>query len=112
MTKEAVIHSLLLILVIALVTLLTRALPFMLFPKGKKTPKVISYLGRVMPAAVIGMLVVYCFKDTAVISWPYALPELIAAAVVVLLHLWKRNTLLSCGVGTVCYMLLVQFVFK
>lgn len=111
-SSYSTVHTLLLILVIAAVTLITRALPFMLFPKGRQTPKFVVYLGRVMPPAVIGMLVVYCFKDVSVTAWPNGLPELICAAAVVLLHLKWRNTLLSVGAGTILYMLLIQFVFR
>ena len=71
----------------------------------------ILYLGKVLPCAVMGMLVVYCLKDVAFLQAPFGLPELIGIVVVALLHLWKRNSLLSIGVGTVAYMLLVQFVF-
>ena len=70
-----------------------------------------KYLGKVLPFAIIAMLMVYCLKGTSLLEWPYGLPELIAVAAVVVLHLWKKNTLLSIGVGTVLYMLLVQFVF-
>lgn len=103
-------HTLLLIAVMAFITLLLRALPFVLFRQGK-TPDIIKYLGKVMPPAVIGMLVVYCFKDLSFTVYPYGMPELIAALSVVLLHVWKRNTLLSIGAGTVGYMLLIQLVF-
>lgn len=99
------------IIVIVLTTMLTRFLPFMLFPAGKPTPKYIQYLGKVLPAAVFGMLVVYCLKDVSVFSGSHGLPELIAIAVVVLLHLWKRQMLMSIAGGTICYMLLVQLVF-
>lgn len=105
------IHSLLLIAVMALVTALLRFTPFIIFRSDEKTPKALTYLGTVLPGAIMGMLVVYCFKDTVVTSWPFALPELIAGAVVVGLYLWKKNTLLSVGVGTVLYMALVQVVF-
>lgn len=71
----------------------------------------VQYLGKVLPPAVIGMLVVYCFKSMRLTAFPFGLPELIAGAVVVLLHIWKRNNLLSIGVGTVLYMVLVQTVF-
>ena len=91
--------------------MLTRFLPFLLFPAGKPTPKYIQYLGRVLPAAVFGMLVVYCLKNVQILSGSHGLPEAIAIAVVAALHLWKKNTLLSIAVGTVCYMLLVQVVF-
>ncbi|MBR5514782.1 MAG: branched-chain amino acid transporter permease [Clostridia bacterium] len=104
-------HTLLIIGVIAALTFLLRALPFLLF-KGGKTPDMVKYLGKVMPPAVIGMLVIYCFKDVNFTVWPYALPELLSAFAVVLLHLWRKNTLLSIGVGTVLYMVLTQLVFK
>lgn len=105
------LHSLCIILVVAVTTFVTRAIPFVVFPKGKEIPKVVQYLGKVLPPAVIGMLVVYCFKSVQITSFPFGLPELIAGAVVVLLHIWKRNNLLSIGVGTVLYMVLVQTVF-
>lgn len=107
----AAIHSLLLIAVISLATVLIRFLPFVIFRDAGKTPKALDYLGGVLPGAIMGMLVVYCFKSTTVAEWPFALPELLATAVVVGLYLWKRNTLLSIGVGTVLYMVLVQAVF-
>lgn len=103
--------SLLIILVAAVTTFATRAIPFLIFPKGKKLPKVVAYLGKVLPPAVIGMLIIFCFKSTKVLSYPYGIPELIASAVVVLLHIYKRNNLLSIGVGTVLYMVLIQTVF-
>ncbi|MBE6574519.1 MAG: branched-chain amino acid transporter AzlD [Ruminococcaceae bacterium] len=103
-------YTLLLIGVIALVTLLLRAMPFILFRSGK-TPEMVTYLGKVMPPAVIGMLVIYCFKDISFTVYPYGLPELIAAMAVVVLHIFRRNTLLSIGVGTVLYMVLIQLVF-
>ena len=105
------VQQLVTILVVAAGTMLTRFLPFLLFPAGKPTPKYIQYLGRVLPAAVFGMLVVYCMKDVQFLAAPFGLPEIIGCAIVALLHIWKRNTLLSIGVGTVCYMLLVQLVF-
>ena len=105
-----VTHSLILIVVMAVVSFLMRALPFMVFSKGK-IPKPILYLGNVLPGAIMGMLVIYCFKSTVVTAFPFGIPELIATAVVVALHLWKKNVLLSIGVGTVLYMILVQLVF-
>ena len=99
------------VLVIAAVTFLTRALPFLLFPANKKTPGFVSYLGRVLPYAIMGMLVVYCFKGVSLLAWPFALPEFIAGAFVVLAHKWRHNMLLSIGGGTVLYMILVQAVF-
>ena len=105
------LHSALIVAVAALVTAATRFLPFLIFGEKKETPKLITYLGQVLPYAIMGMLVVYCLKDVPFTSSPFGAPELIGCAVVALLHLWKRNTLLSIGVGTVCYMLLVQLVF-
>ena len=92
-------------------TMLTRFLPFIIFPAGKPTPKYIVYLGRVLPPAIFGMLVIYCLKDVTILSGSHGIPELISIAIVVGLHLWKRQMLLSIFVGTVCYMLLVQLVF-
>ncbi len=103
-------HSILLIAVVAAVTVALRFLPFLIF-RGKKTPEFILYLGRVLPYAIMAMLVVYCLKGTNVLQYPFGLPELIAAAVVVLLHIWRKNTLLSIAVGTGVYMILIQFVF-
>lgn len=104
-------RSLVIILLVALTTLATRAIPFILFPEEKEVPKAVQYLGKVLPPAVIGMLVVYCFKSMDITSAPFGLPEIIAGVVVVLLHVWKRNNLLSIGVGTILYMVLVQYVF-
>lgn len=92
-------------------TMLTRFLPFLLFPVGKPTPKFVKYLGRVLPAAVFGLLVVYCLRSVDLFSGSRGLPEAISIALVVALHLWKRQMLLSIAGGTVCYMLLVQLVF-
>ena len=102
-------NAAILIAVMAIVTALLRFLPFIVFKRS--TPEYISYLGRVLPAALIGMLVIYCLKDVSVTAAPHGLPELIAAAVVVGLQVWKRNSLLSILSGTVAYMLLVQLVF-
>ncbi len=92
-------------------TMLTRFLPFFLFPSGRPTPKYIQYLGNVLPAAVFGLLVVYSLKNVPIFSGNHGIPELLAVLFVVVLHLWKRQMLLSIAGGTVCYMLLVQFVF-
>lgn len=105
------LHSAAMIAVIALVTALLRFLPFWIFGENRKTPPLITYLGQVLPYAIMGMLVVYCLKGIRLTAAPYGIPEVIGCAVVALLHIWKRNTLLSIGAGTVCYMLLVQFVF-
>ena len=105
------LHSALMIAVIALVTMGLRFLPFLIFGENRKTPPLIAYLGQVLPYAIMGMLVVYCLKDVQLTAAPFGIPEFIGCALVALLHLWKRNTLLSIGAGTLCYMLLVQFVF-
>lgn len=104
-------HDVLLIVVAALVTMATRFLPFLIFGENRKTPPIITYLGTVLPFAIMGMLVVYCLKDVSFLSFPYGLPEIISCVVVAALHVWKRSSLLSIGGGTVCYMLLVQLVF-
>ncbi len=104
-------HNFLMLIVMVLMTAATRFLPFLIFNEKRKTPPIVEYLGKVLPCAVMGMLVVYCLKDVSWVSFPFGLPELIGIAIVALLHIWKRNSLLSIGVGTVCYMLLVQLVF-
>jgi branched-subunit amino acid transport protein AzlD len=104
-------HDILLVVVAVLVTMATRFLPFLIFGEKRKTPPIIEYLGTVLPCAIMGMLVVYCLKDMSFLRSPFGLPELISCAVVAALHVWKRNSLLSIGGGTVCYMLLVQLVF-
>ena len=104
-------QQLITILVISLGTMSMRFLPFLIFPAGKPTPKYIQYLGKVLPGAVFGMLVVYCLKTVSVTSFPFGIPELIGIAVTAVLHLWKKQMILSMGAGTIVYMLLVQFVF-
>ena len=104
-------HSVWIIVVAAVVTAATRFLPFLIFGNGKKTPDIILYLGKVLPYAIMGMLVVYCFKDVDFLASPHGIPELFGCVAVAALHLWKRNTLLSIGAGTVFYMLLVQLIF-
>ena len=99
------------IAIVVLGTTLTRFLPFLLFPAGKPTPKYVRYLGKVLPPAVFGMLVIYCLRNLQPLTPPYALPECISVAVVVIVHLCFRRTLLSVLAGTLCYMLLVQLVF-
>ena len=105
------IYPLAVIGVIAVVTWALRAFPFLLFG-NRPLPKVIRYLGKALPAAIFGMLVVYCLKNVDVITGAHGVPELIAIGIVTILHLWKRNMLLSIGGGTVCYMLLVQCFFS
>jgi branched-subunit amino acid transport protein AzlD len=104
-------QAILAVAVMAGITFLTRALPFVLFDRGEKPPRLVLYLGQVLPPAVIAMLIIYCMKDisfTAVAGWA---PKLIAGAAVVILHLWKRNNLLSIFGGTILYMILIQIVF-
>lgn len=102
-------YSALLVAVMSVVTILLRAAPFLIFKN--KTPGYVMYLGKVLPAAIIGMLVIYCLKDTEVLSAPFGAPELIAGLLVVGLHVWKRNILLSILAGTIAYMFLTQLVF-
>ena len=104
-------HSVLLVAVISIVTMVLRFLPLWVFGKGQQTPKLIQYLGKVLPYAILGMLVVFCLKGVSFTSTPFGLPELIACVIVVLLHVWKRNTVVSIFGGTVVYMVLVQKVF-
>jgi len=105
------LHSILLIVVISVVTMLLRFLPLWIFGNGQQTPKLIQYLGKVLPYAIMGMLVVFCLKGVSITSVPFGLPELLACVVVVGLHVWKRNTPVSIVGGTVVYMILVQMVF-
>jgi len=105
------VHGALLVAVVAGVTALIRFLPFVVFGGGRPTPKFVVYLAGVLPCAIMAMLVVYCLRNVDVLHFAYGLPELIAIAVTISLHLWKRQMLLSIAGGTVCYMLLVQFVF-
>lgn len=94
-----------------LATVITRFLPFLLFPAEKETPEYIAYLSRTLPYATIGLLVVYCLRGISVLSYPHGLPELLSVAAVAALHLWKGNSLLSIGAGTAVYMVLIQLVF-
>jgi len=96
---------------LSLGTVVTRALPFLVFPENKKMPKYIKYLSDVLPYTTIGMLVVYCMKDVSLTTAPFALPEIISIAAITILHLIKKNTLLSIGIGTALYIILVNFVF-
>ena len=89
----------------------TRFLPFLLFPASKPTPRYVQYLGRVLPYALMGLLLIYCLKEVRVTAWPYGIPELIGLAVTAALQLWRKNMLLSIAAGTVLYMALVQVVF-
>ena len=95
----------------ALGTMLTRFLPFLIFNENKKTPAFVQYLGRVLPGAIFAMLVVYCLKNVGWVTGTHGIPELLCIAITALLHIWKHNNLLSIGIGTVLYMVLVQNVF-
>lgn len=96
---------------VVLGTVITRSLPFILFPSGRPTPKYVQYLGRVLPGAVFGMLVIYCLKNVSIFGGSRGLPEAISIVFVIVLHLWKRQMLWSIAGGTFFYMLLVQWVF-
>ena len=99
------------IAMVVLATMLTRFLPFLVFPAGRPTPKYIQYLGKALTSAVFGLLVIYCLKNVSIFTGSHGIPELISIILVVILHLWKRQMLLSIAGGTICYMLLVQFIF-
>ena len=96
---------------VVLGTMATRFRPFLLFPASKPTPRYVQYLGRVLPYAVMGLLLIYCLKEVRITAWPYGIPELIGLAVTAALQLWRKNMLLSIAAGTVLYMALVQVVF-
>ena len=104
-------QQILTIAMVVLGTMLTRFLPFLLFPSGKPTPRYIRYLGKMLPAAVFGMLVIYCLRNVEVLGGSHGMPELLSILAVAGLHRWKGQMLLSIAGGTVCYMLLVQLVF-
>lgn len=96
------------VVILAVVTFMTRALPFLIFPAGKPTPKYIQYLGKALPLAVFGMLVVYCLKDVQWLEGSHGIPEILGIAAVVLMHLWRRQLFLSMAVGTAVYMILIR----
>jgi branched-subunit amino acid transport protein AzlD len=102
------------IIIVAMVvfgTMLTRFVPFIVFPSGKNTPKYIQYLGKVLPSSVFGLLVIYSLKDVRILSGSHGIPELLGVITVVILHFWKKNMFLSIAGGTIIYMVLVQMVF-
>ncbi|HHX13878.1 MAG TPA: branched-chain amino acid transporter AzlD [Clostridiales bacterium] len=101
------------IMIIALAagTMITRFTPFLLFPEGKTQPAVITWLGKALPPAMMGLLVIYCLRHVSFTAAPHGLPEFLAIGAIALVHLWRRNVLLSIGGGTVLYMILVQLVF-
>lgn len=104
-------HMLITITLIALTTIALRFLPFWIFPPSKQPPALITYLGKVLPRAAIALLVVYAVKDVSIVTSPHGLPELIAILAIVVVHVFKRNTLLSIATGTILYMMMVQLVF-
>ncbi|MCM1113814.1 MAG: branched-chain amino acid transporter permease [Muribaculum sp.] len=111
MTQMTLTQQIITIALCVLGTMTTRFLPFLLFSEKRPTPKYIQYLGKALPSAIFGMLVIYCLKNVNVFTGSHGLPELIAIAATVGLHLWRKQMLLSIAGGTVCYMLLVQLVF-
>ena len=104
-------QQILTIAAVVLGTMTTRFLPFLLFPAGKTTPAFVQYLGKALPAAVFGLLVIYSLKDVQLLTGSHGIPEAISIALVIILHCWKRQMLLSIAGGTICYRLLVQLVF-
>ena len=104
-------EQIILIAICVLVTMATRFLPFLLFKEGKPIPKYLQFLGKALPTAIFAMLVVYCMRDVSFVSGNYGIPALISIAVVVGLHLWRKNMILSIAAGTILYMILVQLVF-
>ncbi|WP_094607285.1 hypothetical protein SPSIL_035850 [Sporomusa silvacetica DSM 10669] len=105
------IQQIITIAMVVLGTIITRLLSFAVFPSGRPTPKYVQDLGILLPSAVLGLLVIYCFKDVKFQSGSHGIPELIAVGVVALLHIWKKNMLLSIAGGTIIYMVLVQIIF-
>lgn len=101
-------YSIAVFAVVAIVTYFTRSLPFVVFGGKKGVPKIVIYLGQVLPSAIIAVLIVYCLKSINITSAPFGLPEIISSLVVAALHLWRKNTLLSIAAGTVCYMILIR----
>lgn len=99
------------ILVAAVCTFATRAVPFVLFGGKKEPPKIVIYLGKILPVAILGILIVYGIGDFTTLDWNALLPKLIGVALTAVMHLWKHNVLLSISVGTIGYMLLINFVF-
>jgi len=112
MTPATFQQKILIVIAMMIGTMITRFLPFLLFPAGKETPKFVNYLGKTLPFATMALLVVYCLKNVSMIHAPHGLPELLAILLIVILHRWKSNSLLSIGAGTVFYMVLVQVIFK
>lgn len=104
-------HSIAIIAVAAAATLFIRAIPFVIFGGKREVPETVTYLGKVLPPAIMVILVIYCIKSINLFSGNHGIPELLSIAVVAGLHIWKKNTLLSIACGTILYMILVQVVF-
>jgi len=104
-------QQVIMICMVILGTMITRFLPFLIFTSDKPTPKYVQYLGKMLPSAALGMLVIYCLKDVSLFRGNHAIPELISIIVVVSLHLWKRQMLISIAGGTIFYMILIQLIF-
>ncbi len=105
------IYSIITVAIVSFVTVLLRGISFLAFRNDKEIPPFIEKLGILLPYGIMGLLVVYCLKDTTVISYPYGLPELISVSLVVAVQAWKRNSLVSVLIGTVCYMILIRTIF-
>lgn len=106
-----IMHSLMLIAVVSICTIFLRAVPFLIFGRKKEVPAAVRYLGNVLPPAIMAVLVVYCLRGISFVSGNHGIPEIVSVFLVAVLHIWKKNILLSIGLGTVCYMVLVQLVF-
>lgn len=107
----SLIEQVIMICMVILGTMITRFVPFLIFTSDKPTPKYVQYLGKMLPSAALGMLVIYCLKDVSLFKGNHAIPELISIMVVAVLHLWKRQMLISIAGGTIFYMILVQLIF-
>lgn len=105
------IYSLMIIAVVSLCTILLRAFPFLIFGGNREVPRAVRYLGKALPPAIMAVLVVYCLRGVSFFRGNHGIPEIISVLLVAGLHIWKKNILLSIGLGTVCYMVLVQVVF-
>lgn len=105
------VETAIILLCIVAGTACTRFLAFILFPEKKEQPQIVTYLSTTIPAAMMGLLVVYCLRNTPLSTWPHGVPELLATTITVILHLWRRNVLVSIAVGTISYMLFVQWIF-
>jgi branched-subunit amino acid transport protein AzlD len=110
MMSMILLENIITIGMVVLGTMITRFIPFILFPSGRPTPKYVQYLGKVLPSAALGLLVIYSVKDVTFFSGSHGVPELISIVVIIMLHLWRRNMLISIAGGTLLYMFLVQFV--